>query len=62
EVEERIITRAATPAEATALDLRGRTAPVIAIRRTYLASDRPVETADIVLPSERYELVYRMPV
>lgn len=62
EVEERVITRAARPDEATALGLQGRTAPIIAIRRTYVASKRPIETADIVLPSERYELVYRLPV
>lgn len=36
---------------------------VIVIERTYLATDgRPVETADIVIPADRYRLVYEVPV
>ena len=35
---------------------------VIEIRRTYFASGRPVETADIVLRAERYRAVYHLPV
>jgi DNA-binding GntR family transcriptional regulator len=34
---------------------------VMVIRRTYTA-DRPVETADIVVPADRYELSYTVPV
>jgi hypothetical protein len=35
---------------------------VLTIIRTYRTSERPVETADIVLPVERYALVYEIPV
>jgi DNA-binding GntR family transcriptional regulator len=37
-------------------------APVLAIARTYYAGAVPVETADIVIGGDRYELVYRVPV
>lgn len=32
------------------------------IQRTYWTSERPVETADIVVPVDRYELLYVIPV
>ncbi|MFI6346480.1 GntR family transcriptional regulator [Streptomyces sp. NPDC050560] len=35
---------------------------VIDIRRTYYASGRPVETADVVIPADRYRLSYHLPV
>lgn len=35
---------------------------VIEIRRTYYASGRPVETADVVMPADRYRAVYHLPV
>ena len=35
---------------------------VIEIRRTYFASGRPVETADVVIPADRYRAVYHLPV
>jgi DNA-binding GntR family transcriptional regulator len=35
---------------------------VIEIRRTYYASGQPVETADVVIPAERYRAVYHLPV
>ena len=35
---------------------------VIEIRRTYYASGLPVETADLVIPADRYRVSYRMPV
>jgi DNA-binding GntR family transcriptional regulator len=35
---------------------------VMVISRTYFASDRPVETADIVVPCDRYRLSYHLPV
>lgn len=35
---------------------------VMVIGRTYWTSDRPVETADIVIPVDRYELLYVIPV
>ncbi|WP_433128598.1 GntR family transcriptional regulator [Micromonospora sp. CA-240977] len=60
EFEERISSRPATAVEAEALGLPGRPADVYEITRTYYAAGVPVETADIVLPRGRYELVYRI--
>lgn len=62
EFEERINSRPASEAEAAALGLLGRPADVYEITRTYFAAGVPVETADIVLPRGRYELVYRISV
>ncbi|WP_346534740.1 GntR family transcriptional regulator [Micromonospora sp. DPT] len=61
EVVERVSLRAATAGEVEALQLPARTF-VHTIERTYLASSVPVETADIVLPGGRYDLVYRIPI
>lgn len=61
EVVERVSLRAATAGEAEALSLPAR-AFVHTIERTYYAGDLPVETADIVLPGGRYDLVYRIPI
>ena len=62
ECEERIHDRPATPAETGALRLSARRAHVQTIERTYFARGCPVETADIILPAGRYEVVYRFPV
>lgn len=35
---------------------------VLVISRTYFASDRPVETADVVVPADRYRVAYHLPV
>ncbi|GGV26244.1 GntR family transcriptional regulator [Streptomyces griseoflavus] len=35
---------------------------VLAIQRTYFASGRPVETADVVIPADRYRAAYHLPV
>jgi DNA-binding GntR family transcriptional regulator len=35
---------------------------VIEIRRTYYASGLPVETADVIIPAEKYRAVYHLPV
>jgi DNA-binding GntR family transcriptional regulator len=35
---------------------------VIEIRRTYFASGRPVETADVIIPADKYRAVYHLPV
>jgi DNA-binding GntR family transcriptional regulator len=35
---------------------------ILAVARTYATSDRPVETADIVIPAERWALVYQIPI
>ncbi|MGC4855044.1 GntR family transcriptional regulator [Micromonospora sp. DT4] len=61
EFEERINSRPASEAEVTVLGLPSR-ADVYEINRTYFADGLAVETADIVLPRGRYELVYRIPV
>lgn len=53
--------RTATPKEATLLGVQKGTL-VTHILRTYYADDRPVETADIVVPAGLYEIVYELPV
>lgn len=58
---ERVIVRAASPDEIAALALPAR-GSVLAIARTFSARGVPVETADIIIPSDRCELVYRLPV
>jgi DNA-binding GntR family transcriptional regulator len=35
---------------------------VMVIQRTYWTGERPVETAEIVIPVDRYELLYVIPV
>nr|WP_203691504.1 GntR family transcriptional regulator [Streptomyces sp. SID12488] len=35
---------------------------VIVVQRTYYASGRPVETADVVIPADRYQVAYHLPV
>jgi DNA-binding GntR family transcriptional regulator len=35
---------------------------LIVIERTYFAGEQPVETADIVIPSDRYQVSYQIPV
>ncbi|MFE1439365.1 GntR family transcriptional regulator [Streptomyces sp. NPDC058739] len=35
---------------------------VVVVQRTFYASDRPVETADIVIPADRYRVSYHLPV
>ena len=59
EFEERLTDRPALPDEVEALDLSPTSATVWVIERTYHAAGVPVETATIVLPRGRYELVYR---
>ncbi|MFI6332900.1 GntR family transcriptional regulator [Micromonospora chersina] len=61
EFVERVSLRAALDTEVAALALPAR-ASVLTIERTYYAAGLPVETADIVLPGGRYDLVYRIPV
>jgi GntR family transcriptional regulator len=59
---EKVTARPAHPAEIEALDLHPRGGHLLIIERTYYAGDRPVETADIVFPGDRYELTYRYPI
>ncbi|MFD7688562.1 GntR family transcriptional regulator [Streptomyces sp. NPDC059781] len=35
---------------------------VLVIERTYFASGRPVETADVIVPADRYRAAYHLPV
>lgn len=62
ETVERITARPAIEVEAQELRLPLRGQFVFVIERTYYAAGRPVETADITIPGDRYELVYRMPI
>jgi DNA-binding GntR family transcriptional regulator len=59
--EETVAARPALASEAERLDMRpGGT--VITIARIYRTDKRAVETADIVLPAERYAVAYDVPV
>ncbi|SDZ04387.1 GntR family transcriptional regulator [Micromonospora pattaloongensis] len=62
EFTERVTARPAHDDEIARLALSPRGAHVLVIERTYHAAGRAVETADIVFPGDRYELVYRVPV
>lgn len=57
---EGVIVRPANPDEIAALDLPAR-GIVLAITSTYTNQGVPTATADIVLPSDRSELIYRLP-
>ncbi|MBN0045232.1 GntR family transcriptional regulator [Streptomyces actuosus] len=35
---------------------------VLVVQRTYYASGRPVETADVVIPADRFRVAYHLPV
>lgn len=60
-VGEDVTGRAARPYEAEVLRVPVGV-PVLVIERTYYVQDRPVETADIVVSSDRYVLSYRLPI
>ncbi len=62
ECVEKVTARPAHPAEISALQLHPRGGHVLVVERTYYAAGRPVETADIVFPGDRYELTYRYPI
>jgi DNA-binding GntR family transcriptional regulator len=59
--EEAVTARPVLAGEATRLHIP-LGAAVLAIARTYATNQRPVETADIVIPAERWALVYQIPV
>ena len=61
QVVEDMAVRTCLLAEAAALAMPPGSA-VIAIERTHLSGGQPVETADIVIPAERYRLRYRFAV
>lgn len=58
---ETVAARPALAAEAERLGIRPG-GIVLTITRTYYTDQRPVETADIVLPAERYAVTYEVPV
>jgi GntR family transcriptional regulator len=58
QVLEELSVRTALLAEAAALSIPAGSA-VIAIERLHLSGGQPVETADIVIPAEKYRLRYR---
>ncbi len=58
---EMVSARPAHAEEAQQLRL-GAGALVLTIERTYFEDERPVETADIVIPVDRYQVVYGAPV
>jgi DNA-binding GntR family transcriptional regulator len=58
--EETVGARPALAAEAERLGIRPG-ATVLTIARPYHTTERPVETADIIIPVERYSLVYEVP-
>ncbi|MGH3813735.1 MAG: UTRA domain-containing protein [Pseudonocardiaceae bacterium] len=58
---ERVTCRVASDAESSALHLN-RGSPVLAVTRTaYDTNGTPVETNDMVLAGDRYELIYELP-
>jgi DNA-binding GntR family transcriptional regulator len=59
--EETVTSRPALAAEADRLQIRPGSI-VLTIARVYHTAERPVETADIIIPVERYALVYQVPV
>lgn len=61
EVSERVTTRAPRPHETDALAIPVGV-PVLCIVRTHYAGATPLETADIILPGDRYEVIWRTPV
>ncbi|MEO3925270.1 GntR family transcriptional regulator [Micromonosporaceae bacterium B7E4] len=62
EFAERVSARAADTQEIERLELPSRGSYVLVVERTYYAAGQPVETADIVFPGDRYELLYRIPI
>lgn len=58
---EVVTARSVVPEEAEALQVSAGSI-VMVIQRTYWTDERPVETADIVVPTDRYELQYVIPV
>lgn len=57
---ETVTARFATREEADTLDIAPG-APVAAIERTYYGGEGPLETADLVIPGERFRLAYEIP-
>jgi GntR family transcriptional regulator len=60
-VVEKVTARMPAPTEGQALRVPNGV-PVMAVERSYLASGKPVETADIVVAGDNYVLVYGLPI
>ncbi len=60
-VSEEVTQRPPRGTEADDLDVP-RGAHVFLIHRTFTSKGRPIETADIVIPSDRYSLLYSFPI
>ncbi|MGW4424401.1 GntR family transcriptional regulator [Streptosporangium sp. NPDC004631] len=60
EIVEQVYTRVPQPAESDTLALPAGV-HVLHVERTHWAGDRPVETSDIVIPGDRFRLVYTHP-
>ena len=58
EASERVTTRSPRPHETEALAIPTGV-PVLVIVRTHYADTTPVETADIIVPGDRYEVTWR---
>ncbi|MEV4243065.1 GntR family transcriptional regulator [Streptosporangium canum] len=57
EIVEQVYTRVPQPAESDTLALPAGV-HVLHVERTHWAGDRPVETSDIIIPGDRFRLVY----
>ncbi|MBG0815890.1 GntR family transcriptional regulator [Planomonospora sp. ID82291] len=60
EIVEQVSSRVPEPAEIDTLALPAGV-HVLHVERTHWAGDRPVETSDIVIPADRFRLVYSHP-
>ncbi|WP_283139709.1 GntR family transcriptional regulator [Rhizohabitans arisaemae] len=60
-VVEEVHVRAPSNSEVEEMELRTGS-QLLVIERTHFSGNRPVETADILLPSDRFVLRYRLPV
>jgi GntR family transcriptional regulator len=60
EISEAVRIRVPQPTESDLLELPGGV-QVMHVERTHWAGDRPVETSDIVIPGDKFRLVYGIP-
>ncbi|MET9963864.1 GntR family transcriptional regulator [Streptomyces sp. NPDC006326] len=60
EVEEVLDCRMPSSAEVQSLQMPAQGTPIVAVQQTWRAQGRPVCTADVVFPADRYEFRYRM--
>ncbi|WP_427918744.1 GntR family transcriptional regulator [Streptomyces sp. cg40] len=61
EIVDRVTARPPTAAEAELLDLDPGTSVIVVKKSTYSTKDELVEFSNVVLPGDRYELRYRIP-